>query len=95
MGFISVIGKGQSKKKSSFVGNPRIIDMQRFSNGLMIVTPKAIAFVNVADGSIVPYFCEYNFLENGPEIVSAAIEQRPNNVILVHAKTSSGQLVQF
>ncbi len=61
----------------------------------MIVTPKAIAFVNFADGSVMPYFCEYNFLENGPEIVSAAIEQRPLNLILVHAKTSNGQLIQF
>lgn len=73
-GYISVIGKGQQTKKSTFVGSSTIIDMQRILNGLMIVTPKAIAFVNFADGSIMPYFCEYNFLEDGPEIVKAAIE---------------------
>ena len=94
-GFISVIGKGQRTKKSSFVGHPKIIDMQRILNGLMIVTPKAVAFVNFADGSIMPYFCEYNFLEDGPEIISAAIEQRPLNLILVYVKTSTGQLIQF
>ena len=94
-GYISVIGKGQQTKKSTFVGSSTIIDMQRILNGLMIVTPKAIAFVNFADGSIMPYFCEYNFLEDGPEIVSAAIEQRPLNLILVYAKTSNGQLIQF
>jgi hypothetical protein len=69
--------------------------MQRILNGLMIVTPKAVAFVNFADGSIMPYFCEYNFLEDGPEIISAAIEQRPLNLILVYVKTSTGQLIQF
>jgi hypothetical protein len=51
--------------------------MQRILSGLMIVTPKAIAFVNFADGSILPYFCELNFLDDGPEIISVAIEQRP------------------
>jgi len=40
----------------------------------MIVTPKAIAFVNYADGGILPYFCEFNFLDDGPVIVSATIE---------------------
>ena len=89
-GYISVVGKGQRTHKSTFVGNSRILDMQRILTGLMIVTPKAIAFVNYADGGILPYFCEFNFLDDGPEIVSATIEQRPQNFVLIYVKTSNG-----
>jgi len=69
--------------------------MQRVLTGLMIVTPKAIAFVNYADGGILPYFCEYNFLEDGPDILSAAIEIRPQNAVNIYAKTTDGHILQF
>lgn len=76
--------------KSNFVGDSRILDMQRILNGLMIVTPKAIAFVNFADGNVLPYFCEFNLLKDGPEIIRATVENRPQNVAIIFAQTNDG-----
>lgn len=54
----------------------------------MVVTPKAITFANVADSSMLPYSCEYNYLTDGSEIVSATVEQKLNNEVKIFATTS-------
>jgi len=43
----------------------------------MLVTPTAIAFINTVEANVYPYFCELNFLEDGPMITQTAAEFRP------------------
>ena len=61
----------------------------------MIVTSNAIAFINTLEANVYPYFCELNFLEDGPKIVQTAAEFRPQNVFFIYVTTSDGHLVQF
>lgn len=61
----------------------------------MVVTPKAITFANVADSSMLPYSCEYNYVGDASEIVQATVEQRVNNEVRIFATTTDSLLLVF
>lgn len=92
-GYISAIGKTGAKQKPfrTYVGNPRILQLERLTNAMMVVTPQAIVFANAADSSILPYACELHHLPEGSadmELVYATAEQKVNNEVRIYALTS-------
>ncbi len=76
-GFIIIVGKYYKEPRSFYVGTPKIIELKKLLNGLMLVTPTSIAFINTVEANVYPYFCELNFLKDGPLIMHTAVEYRP------------------
>jgi hypothetical protein len=95
-GYLSLIGRTSTRigPQRSYVGSAHILKVERTLNGLVVATPYALVFANLADSSMQPFGCELS--QTGPcSIVDIAIEQRPNNEMLLFALTNCSSMAYF